>query len=268
MTPLSFSFHKYHGAGNDFIMINQFKSKVILDRQAIAFLCHRHLGIGADGLIMIEPTPSCAFKMTYFNSDGNEGSMCGNGGRASLAFAYSEGLIGDTATFLAFDGEHQGWIHKALDATFDIEITMQDVQQIDFEPQRLIVNTGSPHFVAIVNDLEHIDVVTKGRSIRNSEAFREKGINVNFLEIKDGIAHLRTYERGVEDETLSCGTGVTAAAIAVSLLTDSEDITVETQGGTLHVNLKKSDKGFTSIRLRGPVTSVFSGNISTHKLTK
>jgi diaminopimelate epimerase len=262
MTPHNFNFHKYHGAGNDFIMVNQFNLKVPLNRQTIAFLCHRHLGIGADGLIVIEATPAHAFKMTYFNSDGNEGSMCGNGGRASMAFAFNEGLIGETASFLAFDGVHQGWVHSVKDSQFDIEITMIDVQQFDFEPQRLIVNTGSPHFVTIVNNLKAIDVVTNGRSIRNSESFRKEGINVNFLEINEGIAHLRTYERGVEDETLSCGTGVTAAAIAVALQTGKEAITINTLGGTLDVNLKKTDQGFTDIRLRGPVTSVFSGNIS------
>lgn len=262
MTTLNFRFHKYHGAGNDFIMVNQFESRFVLDSEAIAFLCNRHLGVGADGLILIEPTTSCDFKMTYFNSDGNEGSMCGNGGRSAIAFAHNEGLIGKEADFLAYDGEHHGWVHGKNGSLLDIEITMKDVKKFDFDGKRLVVNTGSPHYVEITNHIQQLDVIEKGRSIRYSDTYSKEGVNVNFLEIKDDIAYLRTYERGVEDETLSCGTGVTAAAIAVSLLTDNEDVTVETKGGTLKVHLKKTAEGFTNIRLQGPVTFVFSGNIS------
>lgn len=255
-------FYKFHGAGNDFIMINSFDTEVVLQTEEIAFLCNPHLGIGADGLIFIVKDKEVDFRMIYYNSDGYEGSMCGNGGRSTAAFAFLLGFIEKNCSFRAFDGLHEATIIHHHERDFDVEISMKDVVEYDLTEKRLIVNTGSPHYIERSDNLSSVDVVAKGREIRNLPDFEPNGINVNFFQSEGNKIHLRTYERGVEDETLSCGTGVTAAAIAASLWYGKNESVIYTKGGTLSVKLTKTDSGFTGIKLRGPVTYVFNGQIT------
>lgn len=255
-------FHKYHGAGNDFILINCMKNNIILSQEQISFLCNRHLGIGADGLIRVLSSESHDFKMVYYNADGNEGSMCGNGGRTVAAFVYNEGLAGEKMKFIAYDGEHEAIILKYEDNSFEVKLSMKDARIDKFNESFLLVNTGSPHYVCRVDNLADFDVVQNGRKIRYDSKLSADGINVNFMEIIDNQIYLRTYERGVEDETLSCGTGVTASAIAASLWNGGTDFKIITRGGNLQVNFKRAGNNFSEIELTGPVKSVYSGKIN------
>lgn len=203
-------FYKYQGTGNDFIMIDDRESTFdITDNKLIAALCERRMGIGADGLILLRNHPSLDFEMIYFNSDGNQSSMCGNGGRCIIDFAAMLEVIKTETTFMAIDGEHKG---QFLGDT--IALQMQDVAEIVGEGDGLVLDTGSPHYIEMVDDLQYIDVNKEGRRIRNSAPFKKEGINVNFVQDSSEI-EVRTYERGVEEETLSCGTGVVATALAM-----------------------------------------------------
>ena len=205
---MKIQFYKYHGTGNDFILIDNRKKEINLDTHQIAMLCDRHFGIGADGLMMLENAAGYDFRMVYYNSDGNESTMCGNGGRCITAFAHKLGLIENHASFVAIDGVH----HAKINADKNISLDMIDVTNIEHYEDHLILNTGSPHYITWVKDTDKVDVFYEGRKIRNHERFQPKGININFVQrLNDGIK-VRTYERGVENETLSCGTGVTAAA--------------------------------------------------------
>lgn len=252
-------FYKYHGAGNDFILMDNRDRQIALSTEQIAFLCHRRFGIGADGLMLLQSIDNADFEMVYFNADGNESTMCGNGGRCIAAFAHKLGITGDTMEFMAIDG-----IHKATMLPGDtVALHMQDVNAIEFEEDYAILNTGSPHFIQWVEDAATVDVFTKGREMRNRSEFQPKGINVNFVnKTKDGI-HIRTYERGVEDETLACGTGVTAAAIAFAgKQTGSFNIPVKAMGGALSVSFdKKSETTAEHIVLTGGATFVFEGEV-------
>lgn len=259
---MEIKFHKYHGAGNDFILVNCMNFNIILSQDQISFLCNRHLGIGADGLILILPSESHDFKMVYYNSDGNEGSMCGNGGRSVAAFAYNEGLAAEKMKFIAYDGEHEAIILKSDHGSFEVKLSMKDVIIDKFDDTFLLVNTGSPHYVCRVDNLADFDVVQNGRKIRYDNSISNNGINVNFMEKIDNQIYLRTYERGVEDETLSCGTGVTATAIAVSLWYEGEAFEIITLGGNLQVSFKKAGNYFSGIELTGPAKLVFTGNIT------
>ena len=255
-------FHKYHGAGNDFILINCMKNNIILSQKQIFFLCNRHLGIGADGLIRVLPSESHDFKMMYYNADGFEGSMCGNGGRTVAAFAYNEGLSGQKMKFIAYDGEHEAIILNSDGNSFEVKLSMKDVKIEKIDKSFLLVNTGSPHYVCLVDNLADFDVVQNGRKIRYDRKLSAYGINVNFMEKKDNQIYICTYERGVEDETLSCGTGVIASAIASSLWYDGTDFNIITRGGNLQVNFKRAGNIFSKIELTGPVKSVYNGNIT------
>jgi diaminopimelate epimerase len=252
-------FYKYHGAGNDFILVDNRDRQIALSIEQIAFLCHRRFGIGADGLMLLQSIDSADFEMVYFNADGNESTMCGNGGRCIAAFAHRLGITGDTMEFMAIDGKH-----RAMMLPGDIvALHMQDVNTIEFKEDHAILNTGSPHFVQWVDDAATIDVFAKGREIRNRSEFQPKGINVNFVNrTQDGI-NIRTYERGVEDETLACGTGVTAAAIAsVGKQSGNFTISVKAMGGILSVSFdKKSDATAEHIILTGGATFVFEGTV-------
>ncbi|HNP53593.1 MAG TPA: diaminopimelate epimerase [Ferruginibacter sp.] len=254
-------FYKYHGTGNDFIILdNRQNSFSELSHEQIHQLCHRHFGIGADGLMMFNHKPGYDFEMKYYNADGNEGSMCGNGGRCIVKFAMDAGLHQYTYRFLATDGEHEA----ELDNNQHIRLKMKDVSEVEDHHSYSVLNTGSPHFVKFADDVANIDVVETGRDIRNSKPFVKDGINVNFVEtISEDRIFVRTYERGVEDETLSCGTGVTAAALlSAHNALGFNRVDVETPGGKLSVEFNKIDEQtFENIWLCGPAVRVFEGNI-------
>lgn len=252
-------FYKYQGAGNDFILIDNREQKVKLSTDQIAYLCNRRLCIGADGLMLLEATEGYHFRMVYYNADGNESTMCGNGGRCITAFARQLKLIEEQAYFLAIDGRHE----SRFTQDNNIALHMNDVKDIAHFDTHSILNTGSPHYVVWANHVADLDVYTQGKAIRNKLEFAPKGINVNFAERRDDELFVRTYERGVEDETLSCGTGVTACAIA-STFNETGDFSknVQTPGGLLQVSFTK-DSPDTAINvvLTGPATFVFEGDI-------
>lgn len=258
---MQLKFYKYQGTGNDFVMIdnrqNFFPKN---DTKLIERLCDRRFGIGADGLILLENDNSTDFKMVYYNSDGNESSMCGNGGRCLVAFARSLNVMNNEATFIATDGLH----HATIDKIGIVSLQMKDVDEVKIDSEYVFLNTGSPHHVTLVNDLEHYNVKENGAEIRYSDLYGKAGSNVNFVnQISDNHFRLRTYERGVEDETLSCGTGATATAIAMNVIgkTNSNSIDINVEGGKLKVTFEKTDKGFEKVFLIGPATFVFEGEI-------
>ncbi|WP_456437195.1 diaminopimelate epimerase [Psychroserpens sp.] len=257
---MQLTFYKYQGTGNDFVMIDN-RQQVFnkTDSKRIAFLCDRRFGIGADGLILLENHDKVDFKMVYYNADGNESSMCGNGGRCITAFAKFLGVIKNEATFEAIDGMH--------DATIDtniVSLKMQDVSDIEEHKNHVFIDTGSPHHVQLEAQLQEIDIKSKGSEIRYGSPYNETGSNVNFVfkNSNDNFS-VRTYERGVEDETLSCGTGVTAVALAMHYIgeTEKNTIALQTKGGFLKVSFEKAEKGYKNIWLIGPATQVYKGEI-------
>lgn len=258
---MQLKFYKYQGTGNDFVMIDNRQNFFPKNNtKLIERLCDRRFGVGADGLILLENDNSTDFRMVYYNSDGNESSMCGNGGRCLVAFAKSLNVIQDRATFIATDGLH----HATIDETGIVTLQMKDVDALKIDTEYVFLNTGSPHHVTLVNDLEHYDVKENGAEIRYSDLYRKEGSNVNFVnQISENHFRLRTYERGVEDETLSCGTGATATAIAMNVIgkTNSDVIDIDVEGGTLKVTFTKSNKGFENVFLIGPANFVFEGEI-------
>lgn len=255
-------FYKYQGTGNDFIMIDNRTLKLPRANTAmVKQLCDRRFGIGGDGLIYLQDKPGYDFEMVYFNSDGRESTMCGNGGRCIIQFAHDMGLGGVEFSFLAVDGPHRGRILP----DGQVSLQMQDVNVTFKLEDDYILDTGSPHIVHFVKNIHEYPVVSEGRSIRYSDKHREDGINVNFTEeISKGSIFVRTYERGVEDETLSCGTGVVASAIAYYFHNTYKpnDIAIQTLGGLLHVKFNIQDMHFTDIWLTGPAERVFKGEIS------
>ncbi len=258
---MNISFSKYQGTGNDFIMIDNRSGELQLSLEQVKFLCDRRFGIGADGLILFNNKEGYDFEMKYYNADGGESTMCGNGGRCIVQFAYDLGMHRDTYNFVAIDGPHE--------ATFEeknwIHLKMKDVSEVQIVDGNFILNTGSPHYVKYVDSVKDYPVADVGRKIRFSKDFIAKGINVNLVEFMDhNIIYVRTYERGVEDETLSCGTGVTASAL-ISAHNDSgfNHIDVVTPGGKLAVEFNKiSDHSFDDIWLCGPATFVYKGSIT------
>jgi len=255
-----FDFFKYHGTGNDFVLIDNRRSDFPIDKNLIQQLCDRRFGIGADGMILISYKDGCDFEMNYYNSDGNIGSMCGNGGRCAVAFANKLQIIGDHAKFHAVDGLHQAQILKKDKNIYLVKLKMLDVKSVRKNNDALIINTGSPHYINFTSNLNDLDVNKEGRKIRNNEQFIAKGINVDFVEIHKDHLSVRTYERGVENETLSCGTGVIASAIAYASREDKEGLfNIQSRGGMLKVMFIKSDDTFTDIWLEGPSEFVFKG---------
>ncbi len=255
-------FYKYQGTGNDFVMIdnrqNIFPKN---DTKLIARLCDRKFGVGADGLILLENHPDLDFKMVYYNSDGNESSMCGNGGRCLVAFAKQMDVISNEATFEAIDGLH----YATIDKEGIVSLQMMDVDEIKEEGNYTFLNTGSPHHVALIENLKEFDVKQEGAKIRYSDLYGKAGSNINFVkQLENDIFAVRTYERGVEDETLSCGTGVTAVAIAMHKIgkTTSKEIKLNVEGGTLKVKFDAENNKFTNVFLIGPATFVFEGTIN------
>lgn len=253
-------FRKYHGAGNDFILIDDRESASFpaTDVDRIARLCDRHFGIGADGLILLRKEPEYDFAMVYFNSDGRPSSMCGNGGRCIVAFAHDLGMERPEYRFLAADGPHRA---KLL-PDGNVALQMADVGMIEVGKDFFFLDTGSPHYVRFVSDLDQVEVVSAAREVRYGDRFRAMGTNVNFVQRTPAGLRIATYERGVEDETLACGTGVTAAALATAARergTEPQTITVEARGGTLSVRFRPDADGFRDIWLIGPAEFVFSG---------
>lgn len=262
---MNVKFHKYQGTGNDFILIDNRKRIIQTGhRRFFSRWCNRHFGIGADGVILLEKESGYDFRMVYFNSDGRESSMCGNGGRCIIQFAHDIGVITTHCQFIAIDGPHSGEVQSNR-----VSLRMADVQDIRVSSSTdFILHTGSPHFVRFTDDVKQLAVVTKGRAIRNSKPFMQQGVNVNFAEAQGNRLFVRTYERGVEDETLSCGTGVVASVLAHSFrennsIGKSHRQSVETKGGLLSVSyFRSAEKGWTAIDLAGPAQRVFSGEIS------
>jgi diaminopimelate epimerase len=274
---LSIPFFKYQGTGNDFVLIDQRERQFLTknDQLLIEKICDRRFGIGADGLILLQNNPNFDFEMVYFNADGRESSMCGNGGRCIVAFAHFLKIFEKKCTFLAIDGIHDAAVLEKIETKFRvlgtkckaINLKMGNVSSIETQPNSFVLNTGSPHFVAFLEKLEEFDVFTEGRKIRNSTPYIYDGINVNFVEIL-AENHLRvaTYERGVEAETFSCGTGVTAAAIAYFVKNKektAQKVAISTKGGDLTVCFQANEQGgFDNIWLSGPTEQVFSGKIN------
>jgi diaminopimelate epimerase len=258
---MKFSFYKYQGTGNDFVILdNRNQQYSAITTEQVKSLCNRRFGIGADGLMMLNLKESYDFEMKYYNADGRESSMCGNGGRCLVKFAYHMGIHKNTYHFIAIDGAH----NAEIDDDGIVSLEMQDVNNIRNYNGDFILNTGSPHYVKMVKDVMNLDVFEKGRAIRYNNEFTKEGINVNFVEQKsDHEIIVRSYERGVEDETWSCGTGVTAAAL-VSYHNENgyNDVTVFTKGGKLVVEYDRiTEDSYKNIFLCGPAEKVFEGDI-------
>lgn len=257
---MNLHFQKYHGAGNDFIIVDDrvnFFDKE--NNELIAKLCDRRFGIGADGLMLLEDHGQTDFRMIYFNSDGYEGSLCGNGGRCIVAFANQLGIIGKHTHFIASDGIHEA---EVVNPGY-IRLKMADIEEIEIGDNYFFLDTGSPHYVEFTKNLKDKDVINDGRNIRYNKRFSKEGTNVNFVEIESKGLFVRTYERGVEDETFACGTGIVASAISAALKKDS-DITsfpVRALGGDLLVSFERNNQRFQNIWLEGPVEFVYSGDI-------
>ncbi|GAA4459806.1 diaminopimelate epimerase [Nemorincola caseinilytica] len=253
------TFSKYHGTGNDFILVDNRNGSYSFMQPQVAAMCHRRFGIGADGLMLLENADGYDFRMVYYNADGNESTMCGNGGRCIVAYAQKLGIITDKAHFLAIDGPHHATIHT----NGVVSLQMQDVKEMLVQEGHTVLNTGSPHYVTWVKDVKNIEVFTEGRTIRNRQEYSPGGINVNFVQTNGDKLRVRTYERGVEDETMSCGTGVTAAAIASTCHgTGAFSTHIETPGGDLMVSFTKdTPTSAHDVVLTGMATFVFDGEI-------
>jgi diaminopimelate epimerase len=255
-------FFKYQGTGNDFVIIdNRNGHDLKLTTEQVKKLCDRKFGVGADGLMLLNDKSGFDFEMVYFNSDGREGTMCGNGGRCMIKFADSIGIQKEMYRFVATDGIHEA----RIDADGIVYLRMNDVDMIVNHHSDFLVDTGSPHYVKLVPQLATFDVFKRGREIRYSREFEKEGINVNFVEQMDepDKIFVRTYERGVENETLSCGTGVTAAALVCYHNENGfNEVEVKTLGGRLNVEFDRVDDGkFRNIWLCGPAERVFNGTI-------
>lgn len=253
------AFYKYQGTGNDFILMDNRDKSIQLSHTQIAQLCDRRFGIGADGLMLLEQEAGYDFKMVYYNADGNESTMCGNGGRCITAFAKKLGIINTHTKFIAVDGVHDATVN----ADDTISLQMKNVSSILIQPEYTTLDTGSPHYVVFVNDVKNTDVFNEGKSIRNKAEYQPRGINVNFVQREANTLAVRTYERGVEDETLSCGTGVTAAAIAsTDTQTGDFNIAITTPGGMLSVRFQKTSAlEAKDVILTGAAEFVFMGSL-------
>ncbi|MFT4534418.1 MAG: diaminopimelate epimerase [Saprospiraceae bacterium] len=252
------SFTKYQGTGNDFIMIDDRSES--FDETNVALIegmCSRRFGIGADGLILLRNEKGYDFKMVYFNSDGRQSSMCGNGGRCLVHFAHDLEVFQKKCKFLAIDGGHLGEVLD--DGT--IKLKMGSVEGISRDGDDFVLDTGSPHYVQSVENAFDIGVKEDGAAIRYSDKYKSNGINVNFINMSNDILNVTTYERGVENETYSCGTGVTASALVANKAFGSESpVSINTKGGSLKVHFQKSDRGYSDIWLEGPAVKTFDGD--------
>ncbi len=257
---MTYAFYKYHGAGNDFVLFDNRAQVFPADNIAyIAWLCDRRFGIGADGLMLLQNASGYDFEMRYFNSDGREASMCGNGGRCIVAFAQKLGMVSHKAGFMAVDGYHEAMLLEGG----VVDLKMSDVKEMEEHGQEFYLNTGSPHFVRFVDFIDKVDVFLEGRTVRYNDRFKKQGTNVNFVQQKGSHLTVYTYERGVEAETLACGTGITAAALCAARRDKLEcgSYSVSAKGGELSVSFENDGEGFKNIWLKGPTEFVFQGNI-------
>lgn len=256
---MEISFYKYQGTGNDFVMIDDRKQEFDeQDLKLVSRLCDRKFGVGADGLILIRNHADFDFEMIYFNADGSQ-SMCGNGARCAVAFAAFLGIVAGKTHFLAIDGPHDAVLANGV-----VELKMGDVAGVESREEDFFVNTGSPHHIRFVEDIQHYPIFEEGKKVRYDQQYEPAGTNVNFVEkVGEDQLFVRTYERGVENETLSCGTGVTAAAIAFAKDKKNAQINIQTLGGLLAVKFQASGDGaFHKVWLIGPAEQVFAGKIS------
>ncbi len=256
-------FYKYQATGNDFVLIDNREGELSLSREQVSAICDRRLGVGADGVMLVERHPDVDFNLVYYNRDGSQ-SLCGNGSRAAVRFASSLGMVNGKALFHAFDGKHAA----ELTSGGTVRLKMSDVQEIKSVHGGCFLDTGSPHYVRFVEDVHNYPVFEEGKKIRQHPNYSPGGTNANFVQLLTGnTIFVRTYERGVEDETLSCGTGVVASALAVSRLGYSSPVNIRTRGGDLQVEFKTAGPGnttgsqaiFTDIYLSGPAKMVFDG---------
>lgn len=256
---MQINFSKYQGTGNDFVIIDNRDANIILSKKQIAFLCDRRFGVGADGLMLMGTANGYDFSMTYYNADGTEGTMCGNGGRCLVQFAHDNGIVKENYLFIAIDGPHEARIHN----NGWVHLKMIDVEAVETGDDFFVTNTGSPHYIKIITGIESFNVFNEGKAIRFNDRFAKEGINVNFVEHQADRIFVRTYERGVENETYSCGTGVTAAAITTCLQKPGEhDVQIQTLGGKLAVSFNNQGAGhFNDIWLKGPGTFVYKASI-------
>jgi len=259
---MNLHFYKYQGAGNDFILIDN--RKLDIDHQnplLLSRLCNRRFGIGADGIIFLQEIKGYDFEMVYYNADGNPSSMCGNGGRCIAAFAKKLGIIENETNFLAVDGAHYA---KIADEGNWVSLKMSNVDQVQRDGGAFVLNTGSPHYIRICSNLKNKNVYLDGKEIRYSEKYASEGINVNYVEDFGDHYFVRTYERGVEDETFACGTGVTAVALAMAKQknqTGNIITSIDALGGRLNVRFNFDGNKFTDVFLEGPATFVFEGSM-------
>ncbi len=252
-------FFKYQATGNDFIMVNGFESDINLTAEQIRFLCERHFGIGSDGLIILRPDGNTDFFMDFYNPDGTVAGFCGNGGRCSMKMASDLGLVGNEAVFSARDGVHSARIVEDGQVLLEMK---QVCEFKDYDPETY-VNTGTHHAVIFVEAVNELDIVSRARLLRYSDRYAPEGTNVNFVQILgQGEIMVRTYERGVEAETLSCGTGVVASALVSARQQGWEaPVVVHARGGDLKVFFRKEEECYKDIYLQGPALRVFSGEI-------
>ena len=255
-------FHKYQGTGNDFVIIDDRNETFDFENEnLINKICDRKLGVGADGLILLRNSKDSDFKMIYYNADGKESTMCGNGGRCIAHFAREKGIISKNAEFDAIDGVH---LISLVPGSDIVSLAMSNVNNIESIEMDGFLNTGSPHYVRFVNDLSSVEIIRDAHEIRFSPRFKSEGVNINFVELIDDGIYVRTYERGVEDETLSCGTGMVAAVLYASKLDKIKDqkCKVSSLGGKVTVHFTKEDSNtFSNIWLQGPAKFVFKGEI-------
>ncbi|HLP54477.1 MAG TPA: diaminopimelate epimerase [Fluviicola sp.] len=256
---MNIPFTKYQGTGNDFVMIDNRKGKWNdLPLQTIRAMCDRRFGVGADGLIKLNASPDLDFEVDYYNADGSK-SFCGNGARCAVAFARQNGIDTSAVRFMAIDGEH-----LATQAGDIVSLLMNEVHAVNRDEEAYVIDTGSPHYIRFIDNVEGFPVYDEGFKIRYSDRYKAEGINVNFAEVTgERSLFVVTYERGVEDETLSCGTGVTAAALAFAKernLLGNQVVAIKTKGGGLQVTFNRTgEETFERIFLNGPAVKVFEG---------
>jgi diaminopimelate epimerase len=254
---MNVKFFKYQATGNDFILVDDREDSFPDRLEVVEFMCDRKFGIGSDGLILIRNSDEFDFEMVFYNPDGSQ-SLCGNGSRCAVRFAEKLGLVSGKCRFLAYDGPHEAELLSGQ----HVRLGMSDVQNVSQMNDGMFVDTGSPHLIRYVQEIDQVDVYGRGREIRYNNTFREKGVNINFVQLEEDGIKVRTYERGVENETLSCGTGVTAAAIATAIKGRPSPVKVSTRGGTLEVSFEKvENEVYSHVFLTGPAQEVYSGTI-------